>query len=89
MIVNFNQSNTNSNLTYSSSVLEPTPEFKDFFLNPNLITLLFQCYELVRDDTDMAYNTFQPLIQLSSLNDPIFKGEMKRNFSFELIIKIS
>lgn len=57
------------------AVLEPTPEFKEFFLNPNLTTLLFKCYELVRDDQDMAHAIMQPLIQLSTLNGPIFKDD--------------
>ena len=65
----------NSNVAYASSILEPTPEFKDFFLNPSLITLLFQCYELVRDDPDMAHAAIQPIIQLSSLTGPIFRDD--------------
>jgi len=79
LMVNFNQSNSNSTTTYTSSILEPTPEFKDFFLNPNLITLLFQCYELVRDDQDMAHASIQPIIQISSLNGPIFKDDDSEN----------
>ncbi|RNA22306.1 exportin-4-like, partial [Brachionus plicatilis] len=35
--------------------LEPTPEFRDFFLNPQLVQLLFRCYQLVRDDPDTAH----------------------------------
>ena len=58
LIGNFTQSNTKS-ATSSSSNLEPTPEFKDFFLNPNLISLLFKCYVLVRDDPDMSHAAIQ------------------------------
>lgn len=72
--MSFNSANTNAtNLT--TPTLEPTPEFKDFFLNQNLITLLFKCYELVRDDQDMAHAAIQPIIQLSTLNGPIFKDD--------------
>ncbi len=55
--------------------LEPTPEFKDFFLNPQLISLLFTCYQLIRDDPEMAHAAMQPLIQLSTLNGPIFNDD--------------
>jgi hypothetical protein len=68
-----NQSNTTNS---SSSNLEPTPEFKDFFLNANLISLLFECYELVRDDSDMAHAAIQPIIQLSTLTGPIFNDDV-------------
>ncbi len=60
----------------SGSNLEPTPEFKDFFLNANLISLLFECYELVRDDSDMAHAAIQPIIQLSTLSGPIFNDDV-------------
>ena len=65
----------NSNVAYTSSILEPTPDFKDFFLNANLVTLLFKCYELVRDDQDMAHAAIQPIIQLSSLSGHIFRDD--------------
>jgi len=55
--------------------LEPTPEFKEFFLNPNLISLLFSCYELVRDDVEMAHACIQSIIQLSTLNGPLFRED--------------
>lgn len=74
LIGNFNNQNNNSN-TNTNTSLEPTPEFKEFFLNPDLITLLFKCYELVRDDPDMAHASMQPLIQLSTLDGPIFKDD--------------
>ena len=73
LIINPIQSSNNSSL--SSQILEPTPEFKEFFLNPSLISLLFKCYELVRDDADMSHSAFQPIIQLSTLNGPIFKDD--------------
>lgn len=55
-----------------SAVLEPTPEFRAFFLNPNLVAILFKCYELVRDDSDMAHICMQSLIQLSTLQGVVF-----------------
>lgn len=74
MIGNFSQSNTTNNSSQTAN-LEPTPEFKDFFVNPSLISLLFKCYVLVRDDPDMAHASIQPIIQLSTLNGPIFKDD--------------
>ena len=41
--------------------------------------MLFQCYELVRDDQDMAHASIQPIIQISSLNGPIFKDDDSEN----------
>ena len=58
LIGNFSQSNTKSTSNGSTN-LEPTPEFKDFFLNPNLISLLFKCYVLVREDSDMSHAAIQ------------------------------
>lgn len=74
--------------TRSVTLLEPTPEFKAFFLNPSLVTILFKCYELVRDDSDMAHICMQPLIQLSTLNGIIFKDDSaaeSTNFRLEFL----
>lgn len=82
MIGNFSQSangagngGAGGESTRSVTLLEPTPEFKAFFLNPSLVTILFKCYELARDDPDMAHICMQPLIQLSTLNGVIFKED--------------
>ena len=72
LIGNFKQTNNQTNVATN---LEPTPEFKEFFLNPNLISLLFNCYELVRDDAEMAHASIQSIIQLSTLNGPIFRED--------------
>lgn len=71
-IGNFKPTTTQTNV---STNLEPTPEFKEFFLNPNLISLLFSCYELVRDDVEMAHASIQSIIQLSTLNGPLFRED--------------
>ena len=39
--------------------LEPTPEFSDFFFNPNLVSILFKCYLLVRDDSEICHAAIQ------------------------------
>ena len=75
LIGNFSQTNTSSNVQNIIIHLEPTPEFKEFFLEPNLVSLLFNCYELVRDDSDIAHTLMQSIIQLSTLSGPIFKDE--------------
>jgi hypothetical protein len=68
----FKQTTNQTNVTTN---LEPTPEFKEFFLNANLISLLFSCYELVRDDAEMAHASIQSVIQLSTLNGPMFRED--------------
>jgi hypothetical protein len=79
IIGNFYQGGANASQSLSSSSslssLEPTPEFKEFFLNPNLPALLFKCYELVRGDQDMAHAAMQPIVLLSTLNGPIFRDD--------------
>jgi hypothetical protein len=54
-----NFSNTLNAKSSTNVNLEPTPEFKDFFLNPNLISILFKCYSLVRDDPEISHATIQ------------------------------
>ena len=41
--------------------LEPTPEFNDFFLNSNLISILFKFYEITRhlDDSEITHAAIQ------------------------------
>ncbi len=39
--------------------LEPTAEFTDFFLNPNLVSILFKSYLLVRDDSEICHAAIQ------------------------------
>ncbi len=78
MIGNFGQSAALNHQQLNNQAnyhLEPTPEFKEFFLNPSLVQLLFNCYELVRDDSDMSHALMQSIIQLSTLSGPIFKDE--------------
>lgn len=67
--------NNNNNNSVERGVLEPTPEFKGFFLNPNLVSLLFKCYDLVRDNVDTAHLCMQSIIQLSTLSGIIFKDD--------------
>lgn len=55
--------------------LEPTPEFEEFFLNPQLVQLMFRCYQLMRDDPDTAHFAIQPLILLSTLKGSIFRND--------------
>lgn len=63
---------TNQSISF---VLEPTPEFADFFLNPQLVQLMFRCYQLMRDDPDTAHFAIQPLILLSTLRGSVFKND--------------
>lgn len=91
LIGNFSQS-ANGNLNNGNGngdsstrgILEPTPEFKAFFLNPSLVSVLFKCYELVRDDSDMAHICMQSLIQLSTLSGVIFKNDDGSDINFRL-----
>ncbi|CAF0887255.1 unnamed protein product [Brachionus calyciflorus] len=81
LIGNLNQS-AQANLVN----LEPTPEFKEFFLNPQLVELLFKSYELVRDDPDTSHSSIQPLIQLSTLKGTIFQDDFEHRLRIEFLI---
>ena len=59
LIGNFTQSNLKSSNSSPLVNLEPTPEFKDFFLNPDLVKILFKCYCFVRDDSDFSHSVMQ------------------------------
>jgi hypothetical protein len=81
-VVKTSDSNSNEVSQVSQVPLEPTPEFKEFFLNPNLISLLFKSYKIMRDDSDLAHICMQTITQLSTLNGPIFRDDESQRILF-------